>query len=204
MNPFTKIKGAFLIIIVFMSVAAGAIIWNQHSLETIYHETLNSVQLEQYLLECRRQEKNFILRQTSESIALFNSAQDSLMNYISFLRSSEKNEQIASILTQLEQEGDNYLQSFHNLVKRSDTIETTTTMHLEFIEPIIEVAQTMHSHIDQIRTYNADNFQSKKSKVSLLNFSIFIVSIFLAVIFAGILSDNFIDQIRLKNDLHNG
>lgn len=195
MDTFVKMKGSFLIIVVLMTIATGAIIWNQRSLEEVFHETLMSTQIEQHLLECRRQEKNFIIRRDTQSIRLFDMAQDSLRKFIQTTKSETTDEQIRSVLNDLTQSQNLYADLFAELTSHSDSIAQSAALEAAYIEPLAGEARRMHEKIALLREYSIDTFQTKKSRVSLFNLGIFIISVFLAVIFAGILSDNLRDQI---------
>ncbi|HKJ67312.1 MAG TPA: hypothetical protein VKA68_05100, partial [bacterium] len=80
-----RIKSSFLLIILIMAVGSGIILWNQHTLQDAFNALRSSFELEEYLLECRRQEKNYFLRFSEESLRLHQTNYDSLVHLTSDL-----------------------------------------------------------------------------------------------------------------------
>ncbi|MFC1547069.1 hypothetical protein ACFL5M_00950 [Candidatus Neomarinimicrobiota bacterium] len=81
---------AWLILLILLNIASSGVIYWQHSrkLETLSAYTL-ALRIDKYLLECRRQEKNFFIRNSMEAIQLFTVNHDSVKALLSRLMNME-------------------------------------------------------------------------------------------------------------------
>lgn len=198
MELYVKIKSSFLVIIVIMAGGAGVILWNQNTLREAFYSMKNSYQLEEDFLECRRQEKNYILRQDAESLRLFQVHYDSLSSRTSRLTGNTIRRSLREQFVTLEQAERSYQTGFQNAVQGlqagsvpQDSLESPT-------HPLVQEARRIHSLIYEIRIEAAGQFIKTRTSTHMINLAALLLSVFLAVILAGYLSDRIRDHSEMK------
>ncbi|MEJ2050989.1 MAG: hypothetical protein P8Y60_14330 [Calditrichota bacterium] len=203
MDWYMKLKSSFLVIIVIMAAGEGVLLWNQNTLKDAFHAMRSSFELEEYLLECRRQEKNFFLRQDSESVRLYQESFDSLRNLTSALSMGTINPDIREKFITMEQAERTYRSLFDNMVQLMqsqpappDTFETPTNA-------LVTEARRIHAMIFDVRSHATEQFTKTRATTHVINLTTLLVSVFVSVILAGFLSDKIRSRFdaRSKKDL---
>lgn len=97
MNLRVRITSGFLIIVIVMACVSGIIIWQESNMYQAFQHSLQISEIEKYFLECRRQEKNFIIRHDSQSVQLFASNYDSLNVVVFKMLDYDLNDQMRKI-----------------------------------------------------------------------------------------------------------
>ena len=196
MSAYSKIKNSLILIITLMVIASGVILWNQWKLQRAFTTMQMTVQVDQALLECRRQEKNYILRQDSTSLDEFTGSYQTLRRSItqldSVLRSNGLPDSIKALLPRITQNANEYRNRFEQ-VRQSEPQTPTSLYHYEEVtSDLVQYARAIHRHVDIIRQAVKQRFESIAAASNVINIAAFIVGLFLSVLIAGYL----IDQLR--------
>ncbi len=193
-----KIKSSFLLIILIMAGSAGIILWNQNTLREAFYSLRSSFELEEYLLECRRQEKNYFLRFDTESIQLHQAHFDSLEGLTGDLVTATLNPAMRQKFVALDQALSSYKTTFDNIIRTGSTSSTAGKNFQDPSNNLVREARRIHTIIFGIRTNATGQFNKIRSTTHVINLAALLVSLFLAVIIAGYLSDKITEQARLK------
>lgn len=191
-----KLRTGFLLVVIVMSIASGVILWNQSKMRDAFEVSNASVQLEDYLLECRRQEKNFLLRGKNEYVEYFNISYDSLYTMTTHLIAKTDNKSMKAELTNLGERESAYKASYDSLIQRSQHQEVSQVNREALVTQMVEEARDCHSLIANIRSLALTNFNTAKSSSHIINIAALVVGILLSVLIAGIISDQVIQQME--------
>jgi len=198
MELYVKIKSSFLVIIVIMAGGAGVVLWNQNTLREAFHSMRNSYQLEEDFLECRRQEKNFVLRQDAESLRLHQTHYDSLHALTTRLTRETLHPGIREKFVALEQSERSYHSLFAGVVRTLQTGSVPQGSLESPAHPLVQEARRVHSLIYEIRDEATRQFTKTRASTHMVNLAALLLSVFLAVILAGYLSDRIRDHVDTK------
>ena len=117
MNLRARITFGFLIIVFVMAGVATIIIWQESNMRKAFQHSSQISEIEKYFLECRRQEKNFIIRHDTLSVQLFTANYDTLNVLIAKLQENCSSEQMIEKLTILKEKLDSYYLKFEDIVQ---------------------------------------------------------------------------------------
>jgi len=191
-----KLRTGFLLVVLVMTTASGVILWNQSKMRDAFEVSNASIQLEDYLLECRRQEKNFLLRGKKEYVEYFNINYDSLYAKTTHLISTINSESMKTELTDLSERESAYKTSYDSLIQISQQPVVSETNREIILSQMIEQARDCHSLIASIRSIALAEFNTAKSTSHIINIAALVVGILLSVLIAGIISDQAIQQME--------
>lgn len=188
MSIQTKIRSAILLVVFIMAAATGVILWNQGQLHIAFTVLNSSYQLEDHLLECRRQEKNFLLRGGTEYIRQFQVNYDSLTSLSSRLVEQTDNRSIKTALVKLSEFIDNYGTAF-NQISGFQNMNEVTSREDGTIDEMVEIARACHASIAGIRAMSIEQFNHTRASTHLVNLSAVFIGILLSVFVAGMITD---------------
>ena len=140
-------------------------------------------EIEKYFLECRRQEKNFIIRQDVQSVHLFISNFDSLNILISEMLLDVSNEQMIERLTILEGKIQSYNSKYEEIFG-SNQIEIDNTK----VQREVNLARESHAIINEIKIITNLEFNKAYAITNNVNIFSILIGLFLSVIIAGFIS----------------
>ncbi|MCK4904284.1 MAG: hypothetical protein KAS35_06290, partial [Candidatus Marinimicrobia bacterium] len=190
MNLRVRITLGFLIIVVVMVCVSGIIIWQESHMHKAFQHSSQISEIEKYLLECRRQEKNYIIRHDSQSVQLFANNYDSLSILINKMMLSDINEQMELKLIILEKKLMEYQNIFEELI-------VTKNVKLENNLAIREVglAREGHKIIGEIKNIASQNFKNAYAITNNVNIFSILIGLFLSVLIAGFISTKIMEII---------
>jgi len=191
-----KLRTGFLLVVIVMSIASGVILVNQSKMRDAFEMSNASVQLEDYLLECRRQEKNFLLRGKEEYVEYFNISYDSLYTMTAHLIAKTDHKSMKAELTNLGERESAYKASYDSLIQLSHHQDVSQVNRETLVTQMVEEARDCHSLIANIRSLAMTNFNTAKSSSHIVNIAALVVGILLSVLIAGIISDQVIQQME--------
>ena len=191
-----KLRTGFLLVVIVMSIASGVILVNQSKMRDAFEMSNASVQLEDYLLECRRQEKNFLLRGKEEYVEYFNISYDSLYTMTAHLIAKTDHKSMKAELTNLGERESAYKASYDSLIQLSHHQDVSQVNRETLVTQMVEEARDCHSLIANIRSLAMTNFNTAKSSSHIINIAALVVGILLSVLIAGIISDQVIQQME--------
>jgi len=194
MNLRIRITMGFLVIVFIMTLVAGIILWQQAKMQTAFINSNLTGELEHYLLECRRQEKNFLLRKDNDSSDLFQANFDTLFTLTTDLGKKISEASIVSELSLLQDRLSNYQAEFEQAILYFD-VELYQKQFEESMCSCIMFARESHKIIKKINTVTEDQFNAALSISSIVNTFSVILGIFLSVIIAGFITDKVMDLI---------
>ncbi len=152
----TRFIIAFMIIILLMTITILIVIKQQNIMRSSFFiiEKINKTEL--LLLECRRQEKNYLLRQDLSSTTLFNT------NLAEFIHSTQQlKEEINDIilvnhLNSLEKKTMQYGDLFRRIIKKykDDYVPDTNDREMDrLIQETVATARECHSIVAEIKEF---------------------------------------------------
>ena len=190
MNLRVRITLGFLIIVVVMVCVSGIIIWQESHMYKAFQHSSQISEIEKYLLECRRQEKNYIIRHDSQSVQLFANNYDSLSILINKMMFNDINEQMELKLIILEKKLMEYQNIFEELI-------VTKNVELENNLAIREVglAREGHKIIGEIKNIASQNFKNAYAITNNVNIFSILIGLFLSVLIAGFISTKIMEII---------
>ena len=183
MNLRVRITLGFLIIVMVMAGVSGIIIWQESNMHRSFQHSSQISEIEKYFLECRRQEKNFIIRHDVQSVHLFISNFDSLNILISEMLLDVSNEQMIERLTLLKGKIQSYNSKFEEITS-SNQIEIDNTN----IQSEVNLARESHVIINDIKVITNREFNKAYAITNSVNIFSILVGLFLSVIVAGFIS----------------
>ncbi len=200
MNLRLRINMGFLLIVFVMAVVAGLIIYQQTKMQTAFQDSLQTCDLDKYLLECRRQEKNYILRDTEQdALTLFQANYDSLYSTTESLHDDIYDEAIFEKLSLLQEYLYNYYNTFMRIVQYGNG-----DLYINQIDVIsnecVQLARECHSIIEDIRVLSNERFTQAMAISSMVNTFSVILGIFLSVIISSFIADKVMDLIGIPED----
>ncbi len=190
MNLRVRITFGFLIIVFVMASVSGIIIWQESNMHKAFQHSSQISEIEKYFLECRRQEKNFIIRLDTESVQLFASNYDSLNVVVSKMLDYDLNDQMMKKLNILQNKLDSYSFKF-------DTIVSSGKIGIDNILVLDEVdlAREIHTLIKEIKSITIQDFNKGYAVTNNVNIFSVLIGLFLSVLIAGFISTRIMDII---------
>ena len=189
MSLQTRIRAALLLVVLAMSAAAGVILWNQNQLQESFDLLNTTTRLDDFLMESRRQEKNFLLRKDKASVAAFNASYDSLFFLTNRLAASVETHMLQDTLDRLIDREDRYRSTFNQLVQLTRTKNPSARLAKRIETQIVKFARECHSIIDAIREIASQQFRQTRSTTHMVNIAALVIGILLSVLIAGVLAD---------------
>ncbi len=183
MNLRVRITFGFLIIVFVMVSVSGIIIWQESNMHKAFQHYSQISEIEKYFLECRRQEKNFIIRLNTESVQLFASNYDSLNVMVSKMLDYDLNDQMMKKLNILQNKLDSYSLKFDTIVSSGQIGIDNTQVSDE-----VYLARDIHTLIKEIKSITTQNFNKGYTVTNNVNIFSIIIGLFLSVIIAGFIS----------------
>jgi len=183
MNLRVRITFGFLIIVFVMACVSGIIIWQESSMHQAFQHSSQISEIEKYFLECRRQEKNFIIRHDVQSVHLFISNFDSLNKLISEMLLDVSNEHMIERLTFLNDIIQSYNSKFEEIFS-SNQIEIDNNK----IQSEVNLARESHAIINEIKVITNLEFNKAYAITNNVNIFSILIGLFLSVIIAGFIS----------------
>ncbi len=147
-------------------------------------------EIEKYLLECRRQEKNYIIRHDSQSIQLFASNYDSLSKLIFNMMLNDINEQMELKLLELEKKLAEYKIVFKELIV-AENIDIENNLVIREVD----FARESHEIINEIKNIASQNFKNAYAITNNINIFSILIGLFLSVLIAGFISTKIMEII---------
>jgi hypothetical protein len=166
-----------------MVSVSGIIIWQESNMHKAFQHYSQISEIEKYFLECRRQEKNFIIRLNTESVQLFASNYDSLNVMVSKMLDYDLNDQMMKKLNILQNKLDSYSLKFDTIVSSGQIGIDNTQVSDE-----VYLARDIHTLIKEIKSITTQNFNKGYTVTNNVNIFSIIIGLFLSVIIAGFIS----------------
>lgn len=183
MNLRIRITSGFLIIVIVMACVSGIIIWQESNMYQAFQHSLQISEIEKYFLECRRQEKNFIIRHDSQSVQLFASNYDSLNVVVFKMLDYDLNDQMMEKLNILQNKLDSYNLKFEEIVGASQIDIDTTKIQSE-----VDLAREIHTLINGIKVMTIQDFNRAYTITNNVNIFSILIGLFLLVLIAGFMT----------------
>ena len=190
MNLRVRITFGFLIIVFVMASVSGIIIWQESNMHKAFQHSSQISEIEKYFLECRRQEKNFIIRLDTESVQQFTSNYDSLNVVVSKMLDYDLNDQMMEKLNILQNKLDSYSLKFDTIVS-SGQIGIDNTLVLDEVD----LAREIHTLIKEIKFITIQDFNKGYAVTNNVNIFSVLIGLFLSVLIAGFISTKIMDII---------
>jgi methyl-accepting chemotaxis protein len=184
----------FLIIVFVMTIVSIIIICQQAKMQTAFEDSILTCELDRYVLECRRQEKNYIFRNDDEALVLHQANYDTLYAMTKNLIDKVSNDKLVNTLLSMQNKLENYKLSFEEVVQyRKD--ESSQRQFKISLQQCIASARECQAVIGDIRNMTKDRFDTALSISSIVNTFSVIVGIFLSVCISGFIADKIMDLI---------
>lgn len=195
MNLRLRINMGFLLIVFLMATVAGVIIYQQAKMQTAFQDSLQTCELDRYLLECRRQEKNYICCDTDQqAIDLFQTNYDTLYTMTIKLSDDISDNHIIDKLSDLQESLVNYYSVFMQTVQYRDNTDYKRQFDISS-RACVKSARECHSIIEKIRHFSEERFNTALSISCIVNTFSIIFGIFLAVVISSFIADKIMDII---------
>ncbi len=191
-----KLRVGFLLVVLIMAIASGVILWNQSRMREAFEVSNASIRLEDYLLECRRQEKNYLLRGDQQYVKYFQMSFDSLYAKTTQLIPTIKHKSLSTELTTLSERESSYKTAYDTLIQIYYLQDYPKNKRDALLDQMVENARNCHALIANIRSMALAEFDTAKSTSHLINIAALIIGILLSVLIAGIISDKIIQQME--------
>ena len=183
MNLRVRITFGFLIIVFVMACVSGIIIWQESNMHKAFQHSSQISEIEKYFLECRRQEKNYIIRHDSESALLFTSNSDSLNILVIKMLDHGIDEKMTENLNTLQENLDNYYLKFEEIIS-SNQLEIDNTK----IQSEVDLAREIHALINEVKVLTNQEFNNAYAITNNVNIFSILIGLFLSVLIAGFIS----------------
>ena len=161
MNRQSRINTSLAILIgTYLALTIISLLGKSQILEAQYTYTLTT-ELENYLLQCRRQEKNFIIRSDMRSIELFRMNLDSCKMLVAVLSQRTHDTISRNSLSQLGSYLDDYYKAYRVMV-----LTRRDTRNMEALIPSIhqctEASNNCHEIIESVRMTEKERYHVRK------------------------------------------
>ena len=194
MNLRIRISMGFLLIVFVMTIVAIIIICQQAKMQTAFQDSILTCELDRYVLECRRQEKNYIFRNDDEALVLHQANYDTLFAMTNNLTDKVSDDKLVNTLLSLQDKLENYKLSFEEVVQyRND--ESSQRQFKISLQQCIASARECQAVIGDIRNMTKDRFDTALSISSIVNTFSVIIGIFLSICISGFIADKIMDLI---------
>jgi hypothetical protein len=161
---------------------AGIIIWQESKMHKAFQQSIKIGEIDKYFLECRRQEKNFLIRQDSESMELYNQNFIALTNTLNETLELELSDKSLNIITILQRNLDNYNKKVEDIINSEEVLDKIQ------IQQEVDLAREIHSSINELNTIAIDNFNKAHILTTNVNLFSILIGFFLSVLIAGFIS----------------
>lgn len=195
MNLRVRVTTGFLVIVLVMVGVAATIIWQEAKMNDAFQQSSQISEIEKYYLECRRQEKNYLIRLDDESILMFGNNMNTLNSNIDAMLDVTNDQYIAEKLNALKS----------NIAKYNDLFRELTVLDKNNIDRLkiqneVELARLNHTMISDIKTITAAEFEKAHSITNMVNLFSIIIGLFLSVVIAGFISTKLMDYIGISEN----
>ena len=191
MKNYHKVILSLSLILVCNIALVGVILWLQ-SLETDRFRLYGfAVELDKLFLECRRQEKNFLIRQDMNTINSYNNDFDIICRYIDNAPRRILDQESVHILDDLKAE----LAKYNNGFRIMAINMRTTNRNDEFIAAMhccTAEAEKCHLLIEQLTTDADMGYQSMRKSAQNISIALLLADILIMVL----LSINIVQMVR--------
>jgi len=195
MNLRLRINMGFLLIVLVMAIVAGVIICQQAKMQTAFLDSLRTCDLDKYLLECRRQEKNYICcKSEQEALNLFQANYDTLYTMTTNLSDDIYDDNIIEELSGLQENLNHFYTAFMQAVQYRDDELNQNQFNISS-RACVKYARECHSNIKHIRLFSTERFETALAISSIVNTFSVIIGLFLAVIISSFIADKIMDLI---------
>lgn len=192
----TSILLGFLLIIGVITIVAIVLVCQQAKMQTAFQDSILTCELDRYVLECRRQEKNYLLRNDDEALALYQANYDTLFAMTDNLTEKVSDDKLVNTLLLLQDKLENYKLSFEEVVQYRNEESSQRQFKISLQRCIIS-ARECQAVISDIRNMTKDRFEAALSISSIVNTFSVIIGIFLSVCIFGFISDKIRDLIDI-------
>ena len=181
-----RVRASFLLVVILMGLAGGVLIWNQVRMQKAFDTLLATVDLENILLECRREEKNFFLRKQIVHAEQVRSHLEVLARIVASVEPLTSD--IGNSVARLEQRRVDYAEAFERAVESPAQIDPEDPS-----SPLVQAARACHELVEEIRVSTADEFERMSSTIHIVNFASILLAALVSVFLAGYLTDRILD-----------
>ena len=195
MNLRVRITFGFLIIVFVMVCVSGIIIWQESNMYKAFQHSSQISEIEKYFLECRRQEKNFIIRHDSESVLLFNLNYDSLNILVLKMLDHGMNEKMIENLNTLHENLDKYYLKFEEIISSNQLEIDNTKMQSD-----VDLAREIHAMINEVKVLSNQEFNNAYAITNNVNIFSILIGLFLSVLIAGFISTKIMEILGSPSD----
>ena len=178
-----------------MACVSGIIIWQESNMHKAFQHSSQISEIEKYFLECRRQEKNFIIRHDSQSVQLFASNYDSLNILVLKMVDHGKNGKMTENLSTLQKNLDNYYLKFEEIIS-SNQLEIDNTK----IQSEVDLAREIHALINEVKVLAHRDFNNAYAVTNNVNIFSILIGLFLSVLIAGFISAKIMEILGSTDD----
>lgn len=190
----SKLLFGLTAIVILMVAVALAIIREQSVMRRSFAVHEHMTTLERLLLECRRQEKNFLLRHDESSPVLHAANLDSLIAYTENLRSEVADPEIVSKLSLLTDNAEEYGSLFRDLA--ADWLENSGRMGQEITPLEVSSARKCHALVADIQAGAVARFNAANATAHTVSIFSIIVGVVLSLLIAGLLTRNIVGPLE--------
>lgn len=188
MDLWRKIRYSILVVVAIMFLPALVTLLNQGILHREFDNLTTCWELEEYLLESRRHEKNYLLRLDEEYIELQGRYYHLLRNSIEQLRESHLiRDHIGALIAATE----DYQRRFTDIVERIRGGDRGAAEGPEMDE-MIESARECHHLIQELRDLTIAKFEGTASRTQFINVISLVIALLIAVIVSGYITDKIV------------
>jgi methyl-accepting chemotaxis protein len=187
-------------IIVLMAGVSVLLLWQQSQMESGCRSLHQVNTLERYLLECRRQEKNFLLRHQRANIDLFRTNLDSLVAATTHLAGDARDDTALPELELLLAREREYASAFSALVAWSAGQEQE---RLSLVDHTVTSARTCHALMNEIRETTIARLRAANSTARAVNVATVVLGLLLALMVSGWLTRRIVrplEYLRQRTD----
>jgi hypothetical protein len=188
MDLWRKIRYSILLIVAIMFIPALVTLWNQGTLHREFDNLSTCWDLEEYLLEARRHEKNYLLRFDTEYIDLQAGYHRSLKDAIERLR---QNLLIEDRIGALVDAADDYQRRFTDIADRIRNGDREAAEGIAMDE-MIESARHCESLIRDLRDLTIERFEAIATRTQFVNVFSLLAALLAAVIVSGYITDKIV------------
>lgn len=186
----TKLLFGMLAIVILMTVVA----WIMREQQTIIENSFALLErmdtVERFLLECRRQEKNFFLRSDQASLDLHAANLDSLLSATAVLEMEVSDPDTRSNLGRLKDRESAYGAVFEDLQASWTGDESEESNRLQDLT--VARARECHALVGEIRTYAISRFEDAHATSHNVGILSVVVGLVLSLLIAGLLTRNIV------------
>jgi methyl-accepting chemotaxis protein len=189
-----------LAIVVLMTADAWFIIRQQGIMDRSFCSLERMDMIERFLLECRRQEKNFLLRRDQASLDLFAASFDSLLSNTSALAERIKDPDMSASLVLLGGRILEYGDAFQHL--RSRWFELSDPEERSRLDAeTVATARACHALAGEVRNETISEFRAAHSATRTGNVLSVLLGLGLSIVVAALLTRNIVGPLEYLRKL---